>query len=99
MTADSSVPATSVLNGQVVDEQTRQPLPNVTVTAFSSESNLTAQTDRNGQYRISQLLPGNYVLQFKCRGYVPTQKPNVQLKVAETLVVNAALFSENDPGT
>ncbi len=65
--------ATSVLTGNVVDAQSRAPVPDVVVTATSPslQGEQVVVTDNSGLYRIPQLPPGTYTLRFEKETYRP----------------------------
>ncbi|MBA3540245.1 MAG: TonB-dependent receptor [Deltaproteobacteria bacterium] len=57
---------TGALTGTITDSKTKEPLPGVTVIATSAslQSAQTAITDEKGQYRITSLPPGQYLVTF-----------------------------------
>jgi outer membrane receptor protein involved in Fe transport len=57
---------TGAIQGRVIDAATREPLPGVTVwvTSPSLIEPQTAITDDDGQYKITELLPGTYTITF-----------------------------------
>jgi hypothetical protein len=56
----------AVLSGQVVDEQTREAIPNVPVVIFPGRR--TVQADQEGRFRV-RLRPGDYVVATSHLGY------------------------------
>src|SRR5262249_49974818 len=57
-------------------------LPGVTVEASSPaliEKTRSATTDGSGQYRITNLQPGTYVLTFTLPGFAPVKRENIDL--------------------
>jgi hypothetical protein len=65
-------------------------LPGVTVEASSPaliEKTRTATTDGSGQYRITSLRPGTYVLMFTLPGFAPVKRENVELAGTQTLTI------------
>src|SRR5262245_26731352 len=65
-------------------------LPGVTVEAASPaliEKTRTATTDGTGQYRITNLQPGTYVLTFTLPGFAPVKRENVELTGTQTVTI------------
>src|SRR5262245_2457629 len=65
-------------------------LPGVTVEASSPaliEKARTATTDGTGQYRITNLQPGTYVLTFTLPGFAPVKRENVEVAGTQTLTI------------
>lgn len=65
-TARAQSSTSGAIQGVVVDAKTGEPLPGVTVTATSTASNgaQSAITDEKGFYRITELPPGDYRVDF-----------------------------------
>lgn len=66
--------ATGEILGRVVDEEGR-PLPDVNV--FLESTTMGGATDKNGNYRISGVLPGSYSIQFSSIGFQVKVKSNI----------------------
>ncbi len=58
---------TGVLTGTVVDAQTQQPLVGASV--YVHEAKTGASTDNNGNYRISNLSNGKFLVEVSYQGY------------------------------
>lgn len=66
-------------------------LPGVTVSASSPsiiEGTRTTVTDRNGQYQITDLRPGEYVVAFTLTGFKTVRRERIVLTAAFTATVN-----------
>ena len=89
--------SSSALTGRVSDSQTRQPLADVVVTATSPQlqGEQTVLTDAQGDYRLPQLPPGLYTLRFEADGFQPFARPDIALRLNQTLRVEVELL----PGT
>ena len=81
------------LTGVVVDNTTRQPLPGVVVMVSSPnlQEEQIAATDDAGFYRLANLPPGIYGINFDKEGYFPSQQGGIALRSDVTLRVNAAM--------
>jgi hypothetical protein len=80
--------------GTVIDAQSRQPLPDVVITATSPnlQGEQTVVTDAQGQYRIPLLPPGVYTLRFEREQYQPHTRDYVQLRLNRTIRVNVEVL-------
>ncbi len=88
---------TSVLLGTLIDASTKQPVPDVVVTARapSLQGEQVAVTDVAGQYRIPQLPPGVYTLTFTREAYRPFSRDGVTLRLGSSVRVNVELLPES----
>jgi Ca-activated chloride channel family protein len=88
--------ADSVIVGQVVNAESKQPIPDVVVTATSPklQGEQIVVTDTQGQYRIPQLPPGGYTLRFEKEGFKPFSRSEILLRLDRTIRVNAELLPE-----
>ena len=78
----------------VVRDSSGAVLPGVTVEAASPaliEKARTAVTDGSGQYRIVDLLPGTYSVQFTLQGFSVVKREGIELEGAFAATVNADL--------
>jgi hypothetical protein len=87
----------SVLFGTIIDAATRQPVPDVVVTARapSLQGEQVAVTDGEGQYRLPQLPSGVYTLTFAKEAYRPLSRTEVTLRLGYSVRVNVQLLSES----
>lgn len=74
-------------------DQTRAPLPGVTVTLTRPETGLqdVAVTDITGTARFLSLQPGNYEVAFALEGFAPVPPEKVVLRVGQQARVSAVL--------
>lgn len=86
----------STIIGTVVSAATKQPIPDVVVTATSPnlQGEQTVVTDSQGNYRIPQLPPGVYTLRFEKEAYKPYSRGDIQLRLNRTIRVNVELLPE-----
>lgn len=80
--------------GTVVDAETRQPLPEVIVTATSPaiQGDQSVVTDSQGDYRIPQLPDGIYTLRLQADRYMPFTRKDIRLQKGRTLRINVELL-------
>jgi hypothetical protein len=78
----------------VVRDTTGAVMPGVTVETSSPvliEKTRSAVTDGSGQYRITQLPPGNYNMTFTLSGFNVVKRDNVQVTGSGVIAINADL--------
>src|SRR5215213_5913805 len=78
----------------VVRDSSAAVLPGVTVEAASPaliEKTRTAVSDGTGQYRITDLPPGSYVLTFSLQGFTTVKRERLQVSGSGVIPVNADL--------
>ncbi|HZI15012.1 MAG TPA: mucoidy inhibitor MuiA family protein, partial [Myxococcus sp.] len=85
------------LLGLVIDAQTRQPVPDVVVTATSPafHGEETVVTDAQGLYRIPFLPQGVYTLRFEKEQHRPYARSDITLRTDHTLRINVELLPES----
>jgi outer membrane receptor for Fe3+-dicitrate len=89
----SSAQIASGISGTVRDASGAV-LPGVTVEVASPvliEGSRTAVTDANGQYQITDLRPGDYVVTFTLSGFRGVRREGIRLTAAFTATINADL--------
>jgi hypothetical protein len=89
----SSARAQATVTG-VVRDNTGAVLPGVTVEASSAaliEKSRIAVTDPTGQYRITELPPGVYVLTFTLSGFSVARRDDVEVRGSGVIPINAEL--------
>ncbi len=86
----------AVLTGTVVDASTKQPVPDVVVTASSPglQGEQVVVTDSSGLYRIPQLPPGVFVIRLEKESYKPFSRGDIQVRVDRTIRVNVELLPD-----
>jgi len=87
---------TGVLRGRVADASTGDPLPGVTVVVTSPalQGSQAALSDGSGNYYISNLPPGRYLVSFYYASSGQVQVAGVEVRLGQTRVVNQRI----DPG-
>jgi hypothetical protein len=78
----------------VVKDTSGAVLPGVTVEASSDvliEKTRSVATDGNGQYKIVDLRPGQYVVTFSLTGFATIKRENVDLPANFTTAINAEM--------
>jgi hypothetical protein len=85
-----------ILSGRIVDASTGKPLPDVVVTATSPglQAEQIVVTDSSGTFRIPNLPPGEYALNYEADTYRPVQRTGINLSAGVTLRVDAELLPE-----
>lgn len=84
----------STLIGTTSDASTHEPLADVRLTVRSADGGTPAPvaTDGSGNYRIADLAPGTYTLQWDKPGYLVFVRSDVQVRPNRTLRVNTELL-------
>ncbi|MFY2560410.1 carboxypeptidase-like regulatory domain-containing protein [Corallococcus terminator] len=96
--ASQALAQSSTIIGTVIDARSRQPVPDVVVTATSPnlQGEQTVATNAQGEYRIPQLPPGVYTLRFEKEEYKPfARTDDVQLRLNRTIRLNVELLPES----
>ncbi len=88
--------ADNVISGKVVNAETKEPIPDVVVTATSPAllGERLLVTDIQGLYRIPELPPGLYTLRFDKEGFKPFSRSEIDLRPDRTVQVNVELLGE-----
>ncbi len=79
----------AALKGKITDEKTGEPIPGVTV--FLVGTTTGTVTDFDGNYRIDNIEPGTYTIQFSFVSYDTQKKENIALKAGQILDINIKL--------
>ena len=83
--------------GGVFDADTKKPLINVSVTAYSnSKKEKIVVTDATGNYSFCELKPGTYKLVFEKSGFKKVTKEKVTIKSDEGYQLNVEMDDEDD---
>lgn len=77
------------IKGQVIDSETKTPLPGVTV--LIANQSMGAKADIDGNFTIKNIPVGDYVLRFNCIGYEPLSKTDIIVKPKRITFVLANL--------
>jgi len=82
--------------GGVIHSETRKPLGNVNVIAYSSnKKEKVVLTDGNGNYSFNDLKPGTYKLVFEKDGYKKVTREKIIIRSDEGCQLNVEM-DEND---
>ena len=83
--------------GGVYHADTRKPLGNVVVTAYTnSKKEKAVTTDNTGNYSFSDLKPGTYKLVFEKSGYRKVTKEKVVIRGDEGCQLNIEMDEESE---
>lgn len=90
--------------GSVTHSQTKKPLGNVSVTAYSTaKKQKVMTTDNNGNFYFNGLEPGTYRFVFQKDGFKKVTKEKIVVRPEETFQINIEMFEAEDfnfiPGT
>ncbi|MCF7805467.1 MAG: TonB-dependent receptor [Candidatus Marinimicrobia bacterium] len=88
--------STGKIAGQIVDQETNEPLPGVNVVIQGTS--LGAATDTDGSYFIINIPPGNYQVRASIIGYATVLKENVQVSINQTTNVDFNMVQESIQG-
>lgn len=99
--ANNTIPGTGEENkksdiaGGVIQAESKKPLTNVSVTAYSSNKReKVVLTDGSGNYSFNELKPGTYKLVFEKTGYKKVTKDRVTIKSDEGCQLNVEMDEE-----
>jgi hypothetical protein len=82
--------------GGVMHSETKKPLGNVNVIAYSSsKKEKTVQTDGNGNYYFNDLKPGTYKLVFEKDGFKKVTRDKVTIRSDEGCQLNITMDEED----
>jgi hypothetical protein len=91
MTPAEEAQAPGLIKGRVVDGETREPLPGVTVSPNGTE--LRARSGEDGTYLLADVPLGFYVLSFEREGYYPETRTDVIVRSGRTTFLNVEMLS------
>ena len=86
----SAQDTTGTISGRIVDAQGLA-LPGVTVTATGSQGSKTTITGGDGRFTVPFLTPGSYRVQAQLQGFTPADRPDVQVRLGQTVDVPLTL--------
>ena len=85
------------LNGVVLHSETRKPLKDVNITAYSiSKKEKMVITDDEGNFSFDELKPGTYKFVFEKAGFKRITKEKVVIKTDEAFQMNIEMIESND---
>jgi hypothetical protein len=77
--------------GQVLDKQTKTPLPGATILVENSNPKLVASTDENGNFVLNQVPIGRQILNITYIGYLPQKSDAIVLTSAKSVTLKIEL--------
>jgi len=95
-------PPTGTVDGTVIDQQcSALPRASVTVRQIAGDLTRTADTDRDGKFRIDNLPAGDYAVTASLTGFVAATRPAIGLNAGDTVSSSLVLEpdSPNAPGS
>ena len=85
------------IGGGVVNADTKKPMSNVVVTAYTnSKKEKAVTTDNTGNYSFSDLKPGTYRLVFEKSGFKKVTKDKVVIRGDEGSLLNVEMDEETE---
>jgi len=85
------------LNGVVLHAETKKPLKDVSITAYSvSKKEKIVVTDDWGNFAFDELKPGTYKFVFEKAGFKRITKEKVVIKTDEAFQMNIEMIESND---
>ncbi|HWI92203.1 MAG TPA: carboxypeptidase-like regulatory domain-containing protein [Flavisolibacter sp.] len=85
------------ITGGVVNVDTKKPIGNVSVTAYSAaKKEKVVYTDANGNYSFDELRAGTYRLVFEKTGYKKLTKEKVLIRPDEGCQLNVEMDNEDE---
>jgi hypothetical protein len=87
----------SILQGTVIDAESRKKLENIiiTVTSPSLQGEQMAITDSSGIYAIENLPAGEYFIRAESDGYKSYHRGHINLRDSQSIRVNVELLPES----
>lgn len=85
---------TGTLVGKVVDKSSAEVLVGATITLRSQDSSFKSKgavTDKNGEYKITEILPGEYSLTVSYIGFEVFEITNIRIRELDTTILNISL--------
>jgi hypothetical protein len=79
--------------GQVLDKQTKTPLPGATIIVENSNPKLVSSSDPDGNFVINQVPIGRQILTISYLGYLPLKTEAIILTSAKSSIVKIELIS------
>jgi hypothetical protein len=85
------------VNGVVVHAETKKPMKEVSVTAYStSKKEKIVVSDDYGNFAFDELKPGTYKFVFEKAGFKRITKEKVVIKTDESFQMNIEMIESND---
>ena len=81
------------MSGTVLDADTKKPLRDVTITAYTSKKEKYVLSDEYGRYGFEDLKPGTYKIVFERDGYRKVVREKIVIKADETFQMNIEMIT------
>ncbi len=82
---------TQLVRGQVMDSESRQPIPFATVSVQTVHPPIGCATDQDGNFRMEAVPVGRHNFQISCVGYETKVIPEIMITSGKELVLNIGL--------
>jgi hypothetical protein len=77
------------IRGQIVDKETKIPLPGVVLTLYKDSTLVTGgAADMDGNYKLENVEVGRYTLNARSTGYLPFAMPNIIVIAGKENIIN-----------
>ena len=86
-TSSESIKLTQVVRGNILDGDSKLPLPGAAVTIVGTEPLIGTLTDSDGNFRIANVPIGRINLQISFIGYDPIIMPNIEVNSGKEVVL------------
>lgn len=83
--------ATSIVRGQVVDQESEVPLVGVTIEWLNQEETVGAVTDVDGYFRLEDIPAGRQAFRLSYLGYETLTLPNVLVTAGKEVILNLGM--------
>jgi len=83
--------SSQTIKGTVLDKQSQQPIPGVTVMILETNPPKVTMTDMEGVYRLTEIAPGRYDLKITYPGYQEVTLSNIVVTAGKETVLDIAM--------
>src|SRR5207248_10306024 len=90
---------TGAIAGRIFDGTTRAPLARAAVTAAGSMGEWRTATDEAGEFRLSQLPPGDYTIDVQLGGYAAFTLEGFAVHAGQVLRLDRSMLAAGAAGT
>lgn len=89
MHATSAQDLKQSIRGQVIDKDTRQPIPGANVVLLDNPDSLVGtSTDLEGRFELKNVTVGRHTVQFTFMGYLPQILNNIEVNTGRQTIIN-----------
>jgi hypothetical protein len=82
---------TQIIKGTIIDKQSQTNLVNVIVSLLINDTQITTQTNENGNYVLANIQPGRYDIKANLNGYKEVIIPNIVVTSGKETVLDIAM--------